>query len=553
VTIALANHLWQSTLLAALAWLLSLVLRRNSARVRHAVWLAASLKFLVPFSVLVALGSRLAPTTAPELAIHLPYTIDEMSRPLASPAAHLTQSVPPSLVLPFTALLLAVWALGLARIARGRWVEWQRLRAIVRGAAPVDMPLAIGVRSTSALVEPGVFGIVRPVLLIPANLAAQLTGPQLRAVLAHELCHVRRRDNLAAAIHMAVEAILWFHPLVWWIGARLVEERELACDEEVVRQGNEPETYAEGILAACRLYLRSPMACVSGVAGGVLRSRIERIMNGAPVRTLGAAKTVLMAVCALAAVLGPIALGFAAAPPSGAQTQTDGNFDVASIKQSAPNVRGMNIVPALGKLVAKNMPLDWLIAEAYQVYPYRLLNTPAWIRSARYDIQAKASNPQATQAELRGMLRSLLADRFHLSLHRETKQLPVYALVAGKGGPRLQPPEHPEGPHGVDYRNGGTVLIGRNATMDEFADALSFRTERSVTNRTGLTERYDFRLEFTPDEFVRRFGEETATPIDASGTNLFTSIQEQLGLKLESGKGPVEMLVIDRVDRPTEN
>jgi uncharacterized protein (TIGR03435 family) len=553
VSIELANHLWQSTLFASLAWLLALALRRNSARARHWVWLAASIKFLVPFSLLFALGSSHAPATARELAIHLPYSIDQISRPLASPAAHLTRSAPPSLVLPLTAVLLAVWVLGLMSIARERWAQWQRLRAIVRVAAPVDMPLAIAVRSTSALIEPGVFGILRPVLLVPADVATHLTPPQLRAVLAHELCHVRRHDNLAAAIHMTVEAIFWFHPLVWWIGARLVEERERACDEEVVRQGNEPETYAEGILAACRLYLRSPMACVSGVAGGDLRGRIERIVNGDRARTLGPPKILLVAVCALAAVLGPVALGFAAAPPSGAQTESGAGFEVASIKQSAPNIRGMNIVPAGGKLVAKNVPLDWLIAEAYQVYPYRLLNTPAWVRSARYDIQAKASNPQANKAELHGMLRSLLADRFHLSLHRETKQLPVYALVAGKGGPRLQPPEHPEGPHGVDYRNGGTVLIGRNATMDEFADALSFRTERSVTNRTGLTERYDFRLEFTPDEFVRRFGEETATPIDASGTNLFTSIQEQLGLKLESGKGPVEMLVIDRVDRPTEN
>ncbi len=98
----------------------------------------------------------------------------------------------------------------------------------------------------------------------------RLTPSQLEAVLAHELCHVRRRDNLTSVIHMIVEAVFWFHPLVWWIGARLVEERELACDEEVLRLGSEPRVYAEGILNVCKLYVESPLRCVSGVTGSNL-------------------------------------------------------------------------------------------------------------------------------------------------------------------------------------------------------------------------------------------------------------------------------------------
>jgi len=104
----------------------------------------------------------------------------------------------------------------------------------------MDIPAMVEIRSSPGLLEPGVVGWLRPILLLPADILKRLTPPQLEAVLAHELCHVRRRDNLTSAIHMLVEAIFWFHPLVWWISARLVEERERACDEDVLRLGSEP-------------------------------------------------------------------------------------------------------------------------------------------------------------------------------------------------------------------------------------------------------------------------------------------------------------------------
>src|SRR5262249_39720639 len=120
---------------------------------------------------------------------------------------------------------------------------------------------------SSAAFEPGVVGILRPVLVLPSTIASHLDRAQLDAIVPHELCHVRRRDNLTAALHMLVESIFWFHPLVWWLGARLVEERERACDEEVVRLGNEPQVYAEGILHVCKTYIESPIACAAGVTG----------------------------------------------------------------------------------------------------------------------------------------------------------------------------------------------------------------------------------------------------------------------------------------------
>src|SRR6185312_12506361 len=158
--------------------------------------------------------------------------------------------------------LISVWACGFFAIALMRFRAWRRIRAALRSSTPIDIPAAVEVRSEPGLLEPGVVGIFRPTLLLPEGIVENLTPPQLEAVLAHELAHIRRRDNLTAALHMLVEAIFWFHPLVWWMGSKLVEERERACDEEVVRSGSEPETYAESILKICRHYLESPLACV---------------------------------------------------------------------------------------------------------------------------------------------------------------------------------------------------------------------------------------------------------------------------------------------------
>ena len=145
--------------------------------------------------------------------------------------------------------------------------------------------------------EPGIFGIFRPVLLWPATISEHLQDSHLRAILAHEVSHVRRRDNLAAAMHMAVEAIFWFHPMVWWLGARLVEERELACDEEVLQLGNPPSIYAESILKTCEFCVESPLACVSGVTGAELKKRIVRIMTPNPAEKLNPGRRLLVGFC----------------------------------------------------------------------------------------------------------------------------------------------------------------------------------------------------------------------------------------------------------------
>ena len=211
----LANHLWQSTLFAAVALVLTLALRKNRASVRYWIWLAASVKFLIPFSLLVSAGSQLGWRTAPVIApSQLSFAMDEISQPFAMPApAPLPAAAAPALS-PLPAILFGVWLCGIA-IGVIFWLRpWRQIRGILRAATPLDLNLPIPVMSAPARMEPGVVGILRPVLLLPEGITNHLTPAQLEAILAHELHHVRRRDNLTAAIHMLVETIFWFHPLL---------------------------------------------------------------------------------------------------------------------------------------------------------------------------------------------------------------------------------------------------------------------------------------------------------------------------------------------------
>jgi len=247
--------------------------------------------------------------------------------------------------------------------------------------------------ASPALLEPGIFGIFRPVLLLPEGIADRLTPEQLQSILAHELCHVKRRDNLAAAMHMLVEAAFWFHPLVWWIGARMVEERERACDEEVLRSGKEPEVYAEGILKVCRFYIESPIECVAGVTGSDLKRRIEEIMTRGIALELDLGRKLLLAIAGLVTIAGPVAVGVLNAPPMRAQTQAEARpaFEVASVKPTNADSRGVELHFAPnGRFTARGVPLLFLVSSAYNV-PFqgtRLTGLDREIAYERYDIEA---------------------------------------------------------------------------------------------------------------------------------------------------------------------
>ena len=552
-TSAMANHLWQSTVFAGLAGLLAVLLRGNHAGTRYWLWLTASVKFLIPFSALAALGSRLgglsgwlamAPVARrPELSI----VVEEISRPFpASPAAAASSILArhPG-VLP--GILLAVWIAGFVAVAFSWWRRWQRIRQAVRGAVPLDLEVAVPVLSSPAMLEPGVFGIFHPVLLLPEGIVDRLTPAHLEAIVAHELCHVRRRDNLAAAVHMAVEAIFWFHPLVWWLGTRLVEERERACDEEVLRLGSHPEIYAESILKTCQFYLESPLECMSGISGSDLEERIVRIMTQRAVHRLSFGRKLLLAIAGMAAVVGPIVFGFVNAPQGRAQPLVA--FEVASVKPNHSGTRFLKLNADKDRFVVENATPRLLLQYAYQVNDSQIFGAPGWIDSEHYDIQAGTRKPEGDEQGTRRMLQALLADRFRLALHHEDKDLPIYVLVVDRGGHKLH--QSPDTTGGAQMRhnfrlNGNGNLNAVAENLDQFAELLAHQLRRVVVNQTGLTGDYDFTLQWTPDRVLDRLD-------PASGPPIFAALQEQLGLRMQSAKGPVEVLVVDHVERPFEN
>jgi beta-lactamase regulating signal transducer with metallopeptidase domain len=309
VITGLLDHLWQSTLFAGGMGLLTLVFRRNGAGVRFWLWFAASLKFLVPFAALAALGeylSRLFPAALPPSLL----AIQPAAEKLSAPAELLVVRQPPDLA----PLLLAVWAAGLVALLGLRLVRSLRLRAVIAASHDLKLPAPVRVKASSSLLEPGLVGIVRPVVLLPIGLMTRLSRAERDAILAHELGHLSRGDNVTAAIHMAVEALFWFYPPVWLIGARLIAERERACDESVLASGHDPEIYAGSILKVCKFCVQSPLACAPGASGADLKGRVRQIMTGEAVLGLTPAKRLLLAGAAVLALGLPVMAGFLDSP-----------------------------------------------------------------------------------------------------------------------------------------------------------------------------------------------------------------------------------------------
>jgi len=521
--------------------------------------MAASVKFLIPLSLLVSAGNQLGWHAAPVLTQpRVAFVIEEMSRPLSisAPLPRAPGVAPERDGSP--AIACGLWFCGFAVAFLCWFRSWRRVCAIRRTATPISSDLPIQLMSSRTCLEPGLFGVLNPVLLIPEGITTRLTPSQFDAVLAHELCHARRRDNLTGAIHLIVETIFWFHPIVWWIGKRLVEERERACDEQVLSRTGDPETYAEGILTVCKVYLRSPLVSTSGITGSDLRKRIETIMANAAVHKLDPRRKLALALAGVATVTIPLAIGVVNSPATLAQSSAAGGkslgFEVASIKASKPGGRGTSLLTdPTGRFTTENATLRAIITFAFGVRTFQMSGGPSWLDSDRFDIVAKPearSNP----AQARQMVQSLLADRFNLKFHRETKEMPVFPLVVGKNGPKLKPtkPEDDAARPNRGFQGGRGELTALGADMPALATRLSAIVGRPVIDRTALTGKFDFKLQWTPDNPVQMKSPDEPVADSEQGPSIFAAVQ-QLGLKLENQKGPVEIIVIEFVQKPSAN
>lgn len=591
----LGNHLWQSTVVVLVIGLITLALRKNHARTRHVLWLAASVKFLVPFALLVNLGSFLAPArhsvTAAAPSIYV--AVEQVSQPFTPVATHVASSpaaTANSTIAPYLLpSLAAVWLFGFLAVILVWLVRWRKISAAMRESVPLlegrelttlrrierasGSLIPIGLLLSHSALEPGIFGITRPALIWPEGISQHLDDSHLEAILAHEVWHVRRRDNLFAALHMIVEAVFWFYPLVWWLGARLIEERERACDEEVLAAGSERQVYAESILKVCEFCLGSPLPCVSGVTGADLKKRMVRIMSNRMLYKLNFARKLLLSAAACLAIAIPVMFGLMNPAPSHAQSDDAANattFATVSIKSSP--VENGNVQTRMmfslrdGSFVADGVTLQRLIETAYHVQESQISGPHDLLSKTNYDIQAKldpsvaaAMQQQKTDGKNfddQALLKSLLANQFKLVTHYEAQSQPAYDLVVDESGAKLQAASS-DGNH--MFRLGPGSLAADGAPVEFLAQHLSVRLGRTVVDKTGLKGAYSFNLQWTPDaselERLKQAGDLLPAPpaSEANGPSLMDAVQQQLGLKLVPHTEPVQVLVIDHVQEPAEN
>jgi bla regulator protein blaR1 len=507
--------------------------------------------------------------------------------------------------------VVALWfsvSVTLLTRTMGGAVLAMRLRATFARSAPLEwceriaqLSMHVGLRSSlrlsiSPIVNvPTVMGWLRPVVLVPVGFLTGLPRDQVEAVLLHELAHIRRNDYLVNILQSIAEALLFYHPAVWWISGHIRTERELCCDDIAVSAGSDPFSYARA-LTELALTGRTGLNTTLAVTGGSVAERIERLLAlPRPLATPGFSKAGLVVTATLIA-----GACFTLFPSLHAQGQPDWQiaaggkmqFEVASVKASKADsfsslfpLSADDSYKSTGGRFSADFPLVSYVQFAYRLWmtPEQvgamLEQMPKWAATDHYAIEARAEgNP--TKDQMRLMMQSLLADRFKLAMHFETRQGKVLALslvTTGKTGPGLRP--HADGPQCdndgdpstplepakptdtfpqtcgnyamVRKANGERQVGSRNTTLDLLADSLPIlgNLGRTVINRTGLSGRFDFVMEYVAESS----GPEAPNPLDLQGPTFLQALHDQLGLKLESTEGPIQSVVVDHVERPSEN
>ncbi|MEO8258614.1 MAG: M56 family metallopeptidase [Acidobacteriota bacterium] len=603
---ALIHFFWQGALGGALLWVALGVLRHRSAHVRYLVSCGALIAVVIlPVATAAAFILRAVPfgdravsmvTDLHTLVAPQPMLSIWMN-PEASSGPWLTQ---------LQLWALPLWSVGVLLFSvRLMWAAAHAF-ALGRTTTPADGPIvalveavgrrlgigrAVGVRMSNLTDGPSTLGWLRPIILLTPATAMGLTPSELEAVIAHELAHVKRCDYLVNVCQVLAETIFFYHPAVWWISSRIRFERELCCDDLAVRSCGDPLCYARALTTLERQRVTTP-ALALAAAGGPLLYRIQRLL-GVSTREYGPSRWPI--VLAVGMVLTCAALNLSWNRLLAQATPVLPQFEVASVKPNTRHDGFVTVGSRGGQYTALGVSLRTLIRLAYQVQEFQIIGGAGWLDSDRFDVVAKdgsdasglfATELAPTKASL--MIRALLAERFKLIVHKETKQMPVYALVLARSdrrlGPGLRPaagdcaaPDDTRRPGGEAASPGAAghgglscgisvgpgIIIAGGQPMARLATAFSNLTNtgmslnRIVVDQTGLTGAFDAELRFTPDRIpALEPGDPGAAirggqPIDPNGASLFTAVQEQLGLKLDPRRGPVDVLVVDRAEQPT--
>jgi bla regulator protein BlaR1 len=417
---ALIDHLWQSTLFCAAVWSLTLMLRTNRAALRHSLWMLASLKFLLPFAALYALGAAAGlPGADADQTVLLGRAV-ALAQPVVSPVLTLAQAS----ASPLPLIVAVLWACGAAVVGLRWFAGWRAANSLTWATRPAP-GTPPSTRVTDELVEPSVARVFDPVVLLPAALLRRLSDAQLSAVLAHELEHIRRRDNFKAHLHRLVETLFWFHPLVWWLGRRLVDERERACDEAVIDEGHDPGVYAAGILAVCRHCRAARVSQNASALAGNLTSRVRFILEQSRPASIGLFKGGALATLTMAVATMPLLAGAldGDAHRRAMLARHLALLDSAAVEISPAQGDGdVRVVTTKDAVWVRNGSLRDLVALAYGVSPYAVVGGDASVDDRRYDVRATPRAPldagdDVDPQALRGLVARVLGARFDLEIH----------------------------------------------------------------------------------------------------------------------------------------
>lgn len=596
----LIHFLWQGLLIAVLY----AAARRGAFRnaTPNARYLLACAALTTMMLAPLATWSLMAPARPVPSSVITTYGV-----PAASPdptAANIT--LPPSVrdtlsgvqspqYLPYIVLFWFTGAMVFWTRLAGGLVIAARMRSVrVRSAPPEwqhalkELSVRIGLSASvrllvSALVEaPVVVGWLRPVVLVPVGVLSGLPVAHLEALLLHELAHIKRRDYLVNILQSAAEALLFYHPAIWWVSGHIRAERELCCDDVAVSIGGDVLSYAR---ALAQLELSRPAPYAAAAAnGGSLADRIARLLGQPrPSVRSGLGPCVL----ALAILLVTAAVGLFG------QSGANSAFQAVSIKRNTANwsepthhpmgvglqPTGMNAANASLRLLIQFAYADHASTHSLPLPASVVVGGPEWIGSIRYDIAAQSPS-NANPAQSWTALQALLADRFKLKLHRETRELPVYQLAAAMNGVKMPaakevdcvsfppgtPPRHVPGKVDCGYVSGPFSefgashlrLTGSKVRIMDLIKELTVLLDRPVLDKTGFKSEFDLNLIFTRDTSLmglpRLGGPRGSTPpTDSSLPSLPAALEQQLGLKLAPAKHPIEVLVIDHAEQPVEN
>ncbi len=610
---ALLNTLWYAAAVAAITWVGLRYWQRVNAATRYWIWTTV-LGFLVILPFLPALVTQV------EIARSAPATVAPRATVPAAPQAvhHLApvtltlNSAPGSNHWPLW--LLAVWVAV---------AGWQLIR-LLRGAAsvpglkarsgaapaialPIELRRRVQLLRSDEINSPVAVGYLHPSVIIPTRLLACLEEDERKDVLLHELAHLVRYDDWLNLATRGLGALLILHPLAGIVLKQIEREREMACDDFVVAHTGSARSYARSLARLHDLHSTEGTRLLAPALLGrkvSLSDRLESLLRHG--REFSARPS--LANLAVSAFLFALLLGAGGLIPGWiAIAQTEGtsrpSFEVASIKPAKSGTHGSSLQTPPGRFVATNLTAKMLIAFAYNykgpgiaLEENRILGGPGWINTERFDVEAKVKDSLVNEEEkkrpfnvwidqIRLMVQTMLAERFKLKVSFETKELPIYALVVAKHGPKLTESKilplgplgakRPESGHApalnIRFSRGAAQLSGKGVSISFLAKALSGRSDvdgRDIVDQTGLKGRYDFSLSWTPEEMGRPMfggpgsggasGPMPGQPVapassNSSGPSIFMAVQQQLGLKLKPEKGPVEVLGINHIEPPTPN